>query len=121
LFTKNLPTYFLLKVSIYIQENKSISFSVDLPSIGFFLNLLKFEKILKIKIFGKFEDQLIIGIELKEILKLAILKFPLISLISSISIISGSLKSMNILIISNYIRNNYLIVAGPVIFPSKSH
>jgi len=40
-FTKELPTYFLLKVKIIITENKSFTFSVEQPPIGFIISLLK--------------------------------------------------------------------------------
>jgi len=46
LFTKTLPVYLVLKVSISIFENKSTSFIIDLPSIGYILSLLKFEHII---------------------------------------------------------------------------
>jgi large subunit ribosomal protein L11 len=50
LYTKNLPSYFLLKVIIFIYENKTIKFNINKPSVGFLLNILKFEKKIKIKI-----------------------------------------------------------------------
>src|SRR5688572_4740966 len=50
LTTKNIPTYFLLKVTIFIYENRSTTFTIDLPSTGFLLNLLKFEKIIQINL-----------------------------------------------------------------------
>src|ERR1700744_4188317 len=43
-FTKELPTYFLLKVKILITENKTFTFNVELPSIGFIVSLLKKEE-----------------------------------------------------------------------------
>ena len=48
LFTKNIPTYFVLKTTIFIYENRSASFIINAPSTGYFLGLLKFEKLLKI-------------------------------------------------------------------------
>lgn len=36
-FTKELPSYFLLKVHIYILEDRSYNFSVFLPTMVFFL------------------------------------------------------------------------------------
>jgi len=53
LFTQKIPNYFLLKVIIYIYDNRSTSFKVFLPSIGFILNLLKFERTVKVKIYDK--------------------------------------------------------------------
>jgi len=48
LFTKNIPTYFLLKTTIFIYDNRSTSFTIKAPSTGYFLSLLRFEKLLKI-------------------------------------------------------------------------
>ncbi len=50
LYTKQLPTYFLLNVNIIIFDNRTFIFSVKLPPLGFILNLLKFEKIIKVKV-----------------------------------------------------------------------
>lgn len=57
LFTKTLPVYFLLKVTILIFDNKSTTFTIDLPSTGFFLSLLKFEKVVKIRIFDRYHEK----------------------------------------------------------------
>jgi len=46
--TENLPKYFLVKVEIYILDNRTFKFKTKLPTVCFFLNLLKFERILKI-------------------------------------------------------------------------
>ena len=72
-FTKDLPSYFLLRVNISITENKSFTFTVDLPSIGFLIYLLKKEEILKTK------DGIIstiFYIYLEDLLKIAKFKFP---------------------------------------------
>jgi len=52
-FTKNLPNYFLLKVIIYILDNRSFKFKILFPTTTFILNILKFEKTIKIKIFDR--------------------------------------------------------------------
>jgi hypothetical protein len=76
LFTKTIPIYFLLKTTISIFDNKSTTFSIDLPSVGFFLSLLKFEKLVKIRVFDKYQEKNIFCIKLIELFKLAIFKFP---------------------------------------------
>src|ERR1700748_302341 len=48
-FTKDLPIYFLLRVKIIIPENKNFTFSVEMPSIGFIISLLKKEEKIKKK------------------------------------------------------------------------
>jgi len=47
-FTNTLPDYFLLGVKIVVSENKSFTFTVKMPSVGFILSLLKKKKLLKI-------------------------------------------------------------------------
>lgn len=101
LFTKNIPIYFLLKVKISIYENRSTSFVIDLPSTCYFLNLLKFEKIIKVWVFDRFNDKTIWCVKLYEILKLTKLKFPELPLNQSFFIILGSIKSMNIYILKS--------------------
>ena len=97
--TKNLSTYFLLKTIIYIYENRSFKFSIDMPSTGFFLNLLKFEKTIKIRIHDRFHDKVINCIKLTDVIKLALFKFPKLNLEKSIPIIWGSIKSMNLIVV----------------------
>jgi len=87
LFTKTLPVYFLLKTTIHIFDNKSTTFTVDLPSVGYFLSLLKFEKLVKIKIFDKYQEKNIFCIKLFELFKLAIFKFPELSICKSFLIL----------------------------------
>lgn len=92
-FTKELPNYFLLKVTIIITENKSFTFSVDLPSIGFIISLLKKEDIFKDK---NGTTQHVSYILLEDFLKIAKFKFPNYDLKKSLKIIKGSLLSANI-------------------------
>lgn len=47
-FTKFLPNYFVLKVRIFIFENRSYSFFIKAPSSSFILSSLKIEKSVKI-------------------------------------------------------------------------
>jgi large subunit ribosomal protein L11 len=93
--TQDLPNYYLLKVSILVTENKSYSFSIELPSIGFLIYLLKHE--------DSFKDangsiNIYYYIYLEDLLKLAKFKFPSVDLKNSTKIIKGSLLSSNILV-----------------------
>jgi large subunit ribosomal protein L11 len=92
-FTKDLPNYFMLRVSIVIIENKSFVFTVSLPSIGFLIYLLKKEETLKNKdgvvTFNSY-------IYLEDLLKLAKFKFPNFDIKKSSKIINGTLLSANI-------------------------
>ena len=88
-FTKELPTYFLLKVKIKILEDKSFNFNVALPSTGSIIGLLKFERTVDQS--GKQIIQHCIS--LKSIVQIALLKFPKLSLDVSVPIICGSANS----------------------------
>jgi len=92
-FTKDLPTYFTLKVKIIIPENKNFTFSVEMPSIGFIISLLKKEEKIKKK---DGTDSSFFFIYFEDIVKLAKFKFPEFNLERSIKIIKGSLYSSNI-------------------------
>jgi large subunit ribosomal protein L11 len=94
-YTSELPNYFLLKVKILIIENKSFTFSVDLPSIGFIISMLKKEETIKD------QNGVIINtsyILLEDFVKIAKFKFPNHSLKKSLKVIKGSLLSANIVI-----------------------
>jgi large subunit ribosomal protein L11 len=98
-FTKNLPNYFLLKVTIYVLENRTTSFIVFLPSIGYILTLLKFVKILKVRVFDRFHDKNFFCVTVFSLLKLAKLKFPHSSLKKSFPVILGTVRSMNLTVV----------------------
>jgi len=67
-FTKELPNYFKLYVNIVIQENKSLTYTVSPPSIGYLLFLLKKSKDIKLNN-GTIEQKYYITIE--DLFKLA--------------------------------------------------
>src|SRR5450432_4062866 len=85
-FTKDLPSYFLLKVKILILEDKSVSFTVNLPSIGKLIGLLKFDR--TVEQYGKAIIQSCILT--KHVVQLAKLKFPHLDLQVAMSIVCGS-------------------------------
>lgn len=99
LYTKNLSSYFSLKVTIFIFENRTASFVANLPSIGFILSLLKFNKVIKVRVHDRVHEKTVSCVKLYSLLKLARLKFPYLPLKSSLSIILGSVKSMNLVIV----------------------
>jgi ribosomal protein L11 len=100
-YTKNLSNYFLVQVKIDIYENKSFKFFVKKSPTGFLLNLLKFEKKIKISHFDRIHEKSIYCINDQDVIKLALFKFPNIKLSKSILIILGTLKSMDIYINMN--------------------
>src|SRR5271154_4311497 len=99
IFTKTIPPYFLLQVKISIFDNRSTSFDIDLPSTGYILNLLKFEKSIKVKVFDRFNEQIILCVLLNELVALAKFKLAHLSIKQSIQMVFGSAKSMGLQII----------------------
>jgi len=87
-YTKELPSYFLLKVQISIFYDRSYKFSVLLPTTGFILSFIK-SKVGKIKY----------GVYIKDVIQLALLKFPDMPLKQSMAIILGSVHSCNFCLI----------------------
>jgi len=94
-FTAELPTYFFLKVKINIMEDRSFSFVVFLPTVGFFLSLLKFTRVVNYSGENFFEN----CVSLKAVVQLALLKFPFLSIRESFPIICGTVNSAGLLII----------------------
>jgi len=95
-FTNTLPYYFFLKVHILINANRTFNFVVFLPSTTYFLNLLKFNELIKFRVGDRVIDQQVAFIHLKSIVQLAKFKYPVMSLKQSFPIILGSLRSMNL-------------------------
>lgn len=99
LFTKNIPNYFILKVIIYIYENRLFKFLIKSPSTCYLLNLLKFEKKIKILVHNRMHEKLIYCIKLKDLIQIAIFKLNGLNIIKSILIVWGSAKSIGLIII----------------------
>jgi large subunit ribosomal protein L11 len=98
-FTSTLPTYFKIKVNISISSNRNTEFTVDLPSLGYILNLLKYEKIIQVKVFDRMNEKVISCISLYQLLKLCKFKLPFKQLKESFPIILGSIKSKGLVIV----------------------
>lgn len=94
-FTSTLPDYFLLGVKIVVLENKSYTFTVKMPSIGFILSLLKKEEVVK-DLHGIITTTHYILLE--DFLQLCKFKFPNYDLRKSTKIIQGTLLSSRIII-----------------------
>jgi ribosomal protein L11 len=98
-YTNKLPAYFIIRVNIFIYENRTFSFNIDGFSLTYIIKILKFSKTIKIFTFDRYNDKIISCIYLKDLLYLLLFKFPKIDLKKSILIILGVLRSMKILII----------------------
>lgn len=82
-FTSDLPNYFVLPVHIYIYNDRSFSFRVFEPSLNDLLSLLIKEDSDNKSFYVTYED----------IVKLAILKFPFLSLKCGVSLVCSVVKS----------------------------
>jgi ribosomal protein L11 len=89
-FTQNLPSYFILKVKIFFLEDKSYNFFVFLPTTGYLISILRYQRLIKT---GGGQIVKENCISLKSLVQLSKFKFPVISLMVSIKIILGSVKS----------------------------
>jgi ribosomal protein L11 len=94
-FTNTLPDYFLLGVTIVVTENKSYTFSISMPSVGFILSLLKKEEIVK-DLHGV--STTIHYVLLEDFIKLCKFKFPHYDLNKSTKIMQGTLLSSRIIL-----------------------
>lgn len=74
-FTKELPKYFILKVRIFILDNRSYNFVVFKPSTSFILSLLKFSKTLTSRTYRRIGLKDIFVVDLFQILQLCKYKF----------------------------------------------
>jgi len=86
-FTKELPNYFSLKVTILIFENKTFKFFIKKPSTSFLMNLLKFEKKIKILFKNRLNDKILNCIKLRDLIQIAIFKYPNINIDKTLPII----------------------------------
>ncbi len=98
-YTNLLPSYLIVKVKININDNKSFNFLILSLSITYILKLLKFKNIIKVRIHDRIHEKEILCIKLKDILILALFKYPEKDLQESFNILNGILRSMNLLIV----------------------
>jgi len=92
-YTKNLPNYLKLCVSISIFENRTTSFKCGLPTTSYILSLLKYDFVVKNIISDRIHEKLISCIDLNELVKLSKFKMPHLSLKESVSILLGTVKA----------------------------
>lgn len=99
-FTKFLPNYFVLKVRIFIFENRSYSFFIKAPSSSFILSSLKIEKSVKIWYFDRMHSRFMFCVRLMDLLKLTKFKFFTLPINKSMSMLWSTAKSAAFVIIS---------------------
>lgn len=90
-YTIDLPNYFKLNVQIFIYRNNTYKFTTRMPDVGYILFLLRKEQ--DFWWYGTYRKYYYFNFS--DLLKLALLKFPNISLKKSLKIILGSVKSAN--------------------------
>src|SRR5699024_5547750 len=74
-FTKDLPVYFVLLVTVYVYENRSFKFEVKAPSTGYLLSIMKFEKTLYVKVGASIVKRDFYCVFLDDLVRLALFKF----------------------------------------------
>lgn len=98
-YTQELPQYFILKTLINVFENRTYKMEIEGITVGFLLKLLKFEKKFKILVHGRFHEKTFSCIHWKDLIQLALFKFPGKNLEKSVYTILGSVKSMGLKLI----------------------
>lgn len=94
--TKDLPTYFLLRVQILINENRTFTFNLFTPPLSSIIALLKFER--EVRINGRKVLQNCIN--LSDVIKLSNWQFPNFPLKKGIPVVLGTIKSFSLIVIN---------------------
>jgi len=95
-YTKDLPDYLQVRVLVEVLDGKNYKYEVFKPSTGHLLYLCKFEKMVKVWSFDRWNEEKIECILLKDVLLICNFKFPILSLEESFFIVYGTLKSMKL-------------------------
>ena len=99
-FTKELPDYFLLVVTIYIYNDKSYNFLLNEPSVSLLLRLLSFDKDFLVKGSGGYRPLKHKVILLKDLYLVSFFKFGYCNE-KTLKYILGTIQAMNLNVISN--------------------
>lgn len=95
-YTKDLPTYFLLKVRIVVFENRTFAFSISLANVGYYLKLLSFERDLQVSQRGRWVKITQNCLYFNDFFGVFRLKFPQWSVDHSFSLFFSVLNSCNL-------------------------
>jgi len=93
-FTTGLPQFLLLPVIIYITESKTYTFLVGKPTSSFFINLLKYSKM--VRLYKNRALQKVFYVSFFNFIRLVIFKFKFLNLLESMFTMLGCLNSCNI-------------------------
>ena len=96
-YTKELPNYFLLEVTITIKEDKSFSFTIKEPSVSFLIKLCAHNFIILKKGQGGIKEFTIRSISLRDIYMISIFKYGYCNSFT-LKILYGILRSSKYLI-----------------------
>lgn len=94
--TSDLPNYLTLSVSISVFTNRNFKIQFNELPLGKVIGLLKFDKVIRAPN-GK--EETLGCIKLRDIVQLALYKFPNLALNKSMPIVLGSMKSSNLIIL----------------------
>jgi ribosomal protein L11 len=95
-YTKDLPDFLEVRLEVTVDNSKNYSYEVFKPSTGHLINLCKFEKVIKLWEYDRFNDVTILCILLKDVITICLFKFPTLDIKESFLIIFGTIKSMNL-------------------------
>jgi large subunit ribosomal protein L11 len=94
-YTKDLPDYFLLVISVTIFNDKTYIFSLNEPSISFLLRVISLEKDFLIKGSGGYIAQKYKVIKINDVVLISVFKYGFFN-INTLKLILGTIQSMDL-------------------------
>lgn len=97
-YTKDLPDYFLLVISVTIFNDKTYIFSLNQPSISFLLRVISSEKDFLIKGSGGYISQKYKVIKTNDIILISFFKYGFFN-VTTLKLILGTIQSMDLYVV----------------------
>jgi large subunit ribosomal protein L11 len=97
-YTKDLPDYFLLVISVTIFNDKTYIFSLNEPSVSFLLRVISSEKDFLIKGSGGYIAQKYKVIKITDIILISFFKYGFFN-INTLKLILGTIQSMDLYVV----------------------
>jgi len=92
-FTKVLPTYFFVKLRIFVFENRTFTFEVAPPSSTYLINILKYQKSIQVRYFDRLHSKDIFCVKLFDIFLLCRFKIKELNFYSAFKTIWSTVNS----------------------------